>query len=1380
MMNNEKQWSNLTIGAEVTNEYDLQTLLRNTSQEPLLLIRSVEDAKNAARAKYDCALFSVSSPFHMEKADAWTKEEALSNAIIDFFTDSKTDKARSTIKQKPVHIVCADSNLCDNERLFNYVLETTQDFLIHIHQSVPDVIDGTIEFAKQATKRSKRPKSQKDTAKKTTPPKKKSSKEQQENEQEEISNFIVPLTTSEVLTFIDSRTLEELTTYGKHTLEDLAALILDFVNNPYGKHLLLYCPPTGGGKTYSFNVLCKLIAENKNLYKRVNKVFFICDRVKTCEDTLLELEKLSKEAKGQAVIIHRDIENLRLAKEEFFNLEYTALQISSLTGYQQLKNNLQTLWNISESPNKDALSALVQKAALEAVQKSYKCWKDNIVQWLSENEQYRKLNPAERVRFLVNHKDYNYSVLPILFPAMWIYEKKFIYMTISKFHYSIDTLVGERALNLYNNKTEMQDSIVFIDEADTAADIFLNKIIEESTSADIDISLVVETMAPRILKAKFAPGIASDSKIINMMQELRDVYAAYEEKYHVGCARILDANSSSFMYRDSTEVYGPNESDKYHIYDEETNTVTIVNKKNVGKAPHTSNKEYIKETTLLKDSIFNIIKKMTEIALMENPNRTQNDEISSLLKRFGIVDENTINAIIRNIACRPQITTLEEKGDCYFINPGGVQKQEHHESSHYNTSTVENSMATTPENILMAMMNRNAYVILSSATANIPSIRNFCLDWDRFQKEMYHPTQHAIALERDFLNSRNVGLDKVKRNIVVTETLVSTLEQRFIKEVFGEEIEEAAKFVALIKQKLKRCNNTAKDVEESKQYFYGEYLKFINNLLEINKTGFYAQLALYKFCPDLEGDDEALSLLIDKVKTVIPNLEVYTTRSKDITNKVQQFHEAQQQGQKAVLMTSYATAEKGINLQVQLKVDDKDVVVLGKNPDKTLKTDFVQVDIDSIFLGNITHILPSEDVSVADSQKIVAHTLNTAYTCKKLEYTNEMTADETKEAIKKAMNHYSSSPIKSDIRKSKAGVGSVLRTIIQSVGRMFRCSRKRPVIHIAIDGDIMKAFENAHYRRHFLDDDFYNKQNCVVKELIDMLFSTKNQSQTTSFNVSKIQRGNDEINRVLNKISQSGNSPAKQKAITEYETIFKLQQMFFDSNQGFSNLSKSLIFNCAQYGLTDGYSFEIIGEDEYGNAKIGQIGPKSVFPNEVSIEALRLQPFQKEILEKQGFNFEKQSGNWALTPKGFESQKGRIGEALLSFYLTTMCILPTDKSTALPAEIYEVMDFVKEEEDRVLVFDAKYHTILSSDKDKKELVIKYHEKLRKVSEHYGKKVVGFVINTRYNEEAVDTKKYEMHTETFDDQMQLYVVPNIYTQDGFDNETVQKIFKACSK
>ena len=122
-----------------------------------------------------------------------------------------------------------------------------------------------------------------------------------------------------------------------------------------------------------------------------------------------------------------------------------------------------------------------------------------------------------------------------------------------------------------------------------------------------------------------------------------------------------------------------------------------------------------------------------------------------------------------------------------------------------------------------------------------------------------------------------------------------------------------------------------------------------------------------------------------------------------------------------------------------------------------------------------------------------------------------------------------------------------------------------------------------------------------------------------------------------------------------------------------------------------------------------------------------------------------------------------------------MCILPTDKSTALPAEIYEVMDFVKEEEDRVLVFDAKYHTILSSDKDKKELVIKYYEKLRKVCEHYGKKVVGFVINTRYNEEAVDTKKYEMHTETFDDQMQLYVVPNIYTQDGFDNETVQKIF-----
>ena len=389
-----------------------------------------------------------------------------------------------------------------------------------------------------------------------------------------------------------------------------------------------------------------------------------------------------------------------------------------------------------------------------------------------------------------------------------------------------------------------------------------------------------------------------------------------------------------------------------------------------------------------------------------------------------------------------------------------------------------------------------------------------------------------------------------------------------------------------------------------------------------------------------------------------------------------------------------------------------------------------------------------------------------------------MTADETKDAIKKAMTQYHpTSPIKSEIRQSKAGVGSVLRTIIQSVGRMFRCSRKRPVIHIAIDGNIMQAFENAHYRQHFLDDDFYNKQNCVVKELIDMLFFTKNQSKTTP--VPQFKRGNDEINRVLSRISQPGNSSIKQKAIAEYETIFKLQQMFFDSYQGFSNLAKSLVFNCASYGITDGYSFEIVGEDDYGNAQIGHIGPKGIFPNEVSIEALRLQPFQKAILEKKGFNFEKRSGNWALTPKGFESQKGRIGEALLLHYLTSMYILSSDESASLPTEIYEVMDFVKEEKDRVLVFDAKYHTILSSDKDKQELVEKYREKLRKVSEHYGKKVVGFVINTRYNEEAVATQRYEMHTEMFDDQNQLYVVPNIYIKDGFDLEIVQKIFRACA-
>lgn len=1371
-MHNEKQWSNLTTGAEVTNKDELQALLRNTSKEPLLLIRSVEDANNSTQTKYDCALFSTSSPFYMEKTAAWTKDEAVTNAITDFFTDSQTDKVRKTMKQKLVHI-CMDSDLHNNTELLTKAIETTQDFLIQIHKSLPDVIDTEIERARQAAHRCQQLKPQKDTMKKIAPQKKKSAKKQKKNIQEDNTSFVVSLNTSESLMFTDNRPLEELTTYSKSSIDNLSPLVVDFITNKQGKHLFLFFPPTGSGKTYSFNALCNYVIENRNLYEQVNKVFFISDRVKTCEDTVADLKKLSKKAESQAVIIHRDIENLRLAKEEFFALEHTAPIIAKLDGYQQLKEGLCTLWHL------DPLSNQMKKLAEESVQRHYKLWKDKIVSWLSENDQYKKLTPAERVRFLANNKDYNYSILPVLFPAMWIYEKKFIYMTISKFHYSIDTLVGERALNLYNNKTEMNNSLVFIDEADTAADIFLNRIIEESTSADVDITLVVETMAPRILKSKFSPEVASDSKIISMLQELKDSYAVYEEKYHVGCARILDDTSSSFMYRDHTEVYGPNENDKYHVYDRENNSVKIVNKQSVGKAPCTSNKEYIKESTLLKDAIFNIVKRMTELALKENPNRTQNDEISSLLKRFGIVDENTINAIIRHIACQPQITTLEEKGDCYFINPGGVQKQEWHENARYNTSTVENSMATTPENILMAMINRNAYVILSSATANIPSLRNFCLEWDRLKNEMYHPTQHAVELEKEFLDSRNVGLDKVKRDIVVTEILECKLEQYFTKEVFGQNTEEADKFLALVKQKLKRGSNKDRDPEESKQYYYREYLKLVNNLLEINKTGFYAQLVLYKFCPDFEGPDEALSLLIEKIKTIIPDLEVYTTRSKDITSKVQKFHEAQQQGRKAILMTSYATAEKGINLQVQLPVNDKEVVVLGKNTNKTSQQIPVEIDIDSVFLGNITHILPSEDVSVTDDNaKTVAHTLNTAYTCKKLEYTNEMTADETKEAIKKAMNkHYTASPLKSEIRQSKAGVGSVLRTMIQSVGRMFRCNRKRPVIHIAVDGDIVKTFDKAYYRQHFLDDDFYNKQNCVVQELIDMLFSTK--SKTVAFEDTKIKQGNDEINRVLSKISQPGNSPEKQKAIAEYETIFKLQQIFFDSSQGFSKLAKSLVFNCAAYGIKDAYSFEIIGEDEYGNANIGQIGPKGIFPNEVSIAALRLQPFQKTILEKKGFCFEKQSGNWALTPKGFESLKGRIGEALLSYYLTTMGMLSSDKSTSLPPEVYEVMDFVKEEKDRVLVFDAKYYTILSRDHDRKELVEKYREKLRKVSEYYGKKVVGFVINTRYNEEAVATRKYEMHTENFDDQMQLHVVPNIYVQDGFDGDILQKIFKAYS-
>lgn len=1380
----ESEWK--TVADEETTNSNfakithLNNLLRNAEKEPVLLIKAMKDPENATRSRY-VFVYHDTKVSVGEGVGDWTKGEASLQAVIEFFTGNSTGRNRVAATKKTIHIFFAESNLNRYQELYNEVEEIIQDYSTNMYEGYEDLINAATDKALDAYQRRQQLKPEKKTASQRTTSKakstasaldtkkKKHSKKNKQNEDVGDSKSLLSADTSTILEFSDHRTVEELTSKNINEFIDLSTLLIDFVVNPY-KHLSLFSPPTGSGKTYSFNVVCKVVIHNAHLYNYLNRVFFISDRIKTGRDTRNDLQKLDKKAAEHTLILYKDIDNLRANAELIFSLEKEAPELCRLPGYYALISNLKTLLQIAENDNSNLTKNLDAVVLAE-----FGTWRKQIRFWLEQNPEYSVLSPAERVRFLVNHKNKNYSVLTQLFPAMWIYEKKFIYMTIQKFLCPIDTLVGERALNLYTSAKMMKRSLVFIDEADTAPDVFLNHIIEQSTSADIDIASVVETMTPHILNYHFAKSFKEDPKIVEMIDALRPIYEDYEKTYNVGSDRVLTVESSAFMYRDNTEVYGPNMKEKYHIYDEDSNTTFIVDEKEINGRPYVVNQDYIKDTTLLKDSVFKIIKRMVEIAVNQNQTE-QNLEISSLLHKFGLKEKSTIDAITRAIACRPKTATLEEEGESYFINPGGVQKQEYHNDSHYNVSTVENSMASTPESNLRTMMNRGAYVVLSSATADITSIRNFCLSWDGLRKELYQPAQDAIQKEREYLEGRNEGLDKVKRHIIFTDSEESGLESEFIQRAFNGDEAEGQKFLAFVKQHLQRDGGKENPTDKDRLYYYDIYLREANTLLRLHKTGFFAQLALFKFCPEFYegGLDYSFRLLLDRVKTIIPDLETFTANSQNIDEKVQFFHKAQQSGQRTVLLTSYSTAEKGVNLQVALPFDAETMLRIGKfnNPND----DSIQVDIDAIFLGPITHILPnSEDFS--SSKKTVARTLNTAYIAKKLEYTNELTAEEVKETIKNAMDK-KKYPFKSDLLTSKSGIGSVLRTMIQSVGRMFRCNGKRKTLDITIDSSNLRALQNTTYRAEYLGDNFYNKQNCVVKELIDILFSPNLQKKHVVYNIPALDNGRKFTNNLLTKINTPGYGEDKMRAIAEYETIHNMKSFAYEDRTSLSKYVQSLLVNVKtnNFDFSEGYSYETTGVDEFGNTMVGGIADIDAFPRRrVCLDALGLKGFQKEILQRDGFNFDKTSGKFLLSPKGFEMFSGRIGESLIKHWFTYGGLVDLTDNVSFPPELYEVMDFVKEEKDYVIVIDAKYHTVKGSDKDSsRELVAKNCNKLKKVRDFYGKKVIGFVVNARYNETAIG--KFEPHKYPYENEkdIELWVVPNIYTANDFDMSVLQQI------
>ena len=1051
--------------------------------------------------------------------------------------------------------------------------------------------------------------------------------------------------------------------------------------------------PTSFGKTYSI-------------------VHAICDYLKAWREQGNITEYAVTDGGGfrQIIFVTTLIKNLpskelrNLLGNELFEEEVTELEAN----YKTLAKSLDVLKSVPSVFNSETLQNLIKyieifennqitdsefrKEIQEKIGSLDLSFRQEITSILKNDGKRTKASRLKAIK-----KEKKYSWIKNVYPSVLVDEKKVILMTIDKLMMGRQVIVENYP---YLSPEFLHNKIVFIDEFDATKDYIIKDIIKPQLALRTDLLDLFLNIRDALVEKRFSNDLLQankrlETKKLNLDVLTKRAIETYENYYLSYPYRTESTERTrTFIFNDGAVLTIAKKSNKDRLWGVlEKSKSRIAIKQGTGADYAKSYKEgnvkidemirwitgfiklfskFLYEWATEYANLINEQKKDNHINGSEEEMMTFDDAVSTILKK--ITTDRKQGDILRKdlLALHyKEVKGLGEITDSYYKD--GFLYYELSDDSRHNDDTIISmvNVSSTPESILL-IMTENALVFAVSATATVPSVTgNYSLRFikDNLGAKYVNIIDSENELKKfihEELNKKYQPYqDKIKVNVQTILTGDSDIEGML--RIF--ESKSIAKQI-INKVSVSVCET---DQNINNDYYIERYCNIAKVMRDFAKHP-ELQSLLYLGMASAKDENgstlrkDVLGYIVERVNkdaNLQQNdaIDLFYLTSSTFDDDKAHMSELLKAGKKMFIISTYKTVGAGQNLQHP--VCEKYRPFLIELPKKDGDTrDYSEKDIDSIYLGDITHLVANlQNRKEFDEETLLRHIIQAEEL-----YENFEISSATKKKMVRAGFDSISKEEGTDMYNilSQCRSISLMRTrdVIQATGRMGRTNLRNQNIRIYVDERVLGGLDKL-----LLGDNILlSPEMKAISDKVGKYTSsyTEQKSQVVLEAIKRTEDGRRLISRILY------NSEIRKCWYRDYielwehmrETVLKhptANEQLYSSESLIHNL---YISNGG--GVLSYYHFAICN-DNFHDVKIGFDG-KEVLKREthdddsssvieVSHQAVRLDvilnyPGLKEYFVQQGYATEFTAEKYIMSPILYQNiYKGALGEVAGKYIL---------------------------------------------------------------------------------------------------------------------------------
>lgn len=1137
-------------------------------------------------------------------------------------------------------------------------------------------------------------------------------------------------------------------------------LLQDFCFSNSEPGLLLIDMPTGTGKTYNS---IEFIYKN---YKKVkNKIIFITNLKKNLPIDKLRgfFEKDNKldEFEKDVLFLDNNVDTLI----EHFN------EVDSFIPYDKFSKN-GTLYNVKrcikvintikdnltnksskeleEFGSKDNAYFIMSQAKEDLKEKYEKELRTIIEEELKYDSEGKRRTKAQKLDLIKT--DPNYQWISVLYPAVNTDDKKIIFMSIDKFLVRNSTII-EPSYNIIDNKSLLDNSILFIDEFDASKDILLKSIIKESLDTQVSVVELFRIIYSGLENTSFSKLLTEVSNKLNdniqkkehrfytpdeILDEFRTRANEIEKKYKLINFHKLDESEkerANFLFQDY----------QFHtILSDEKNCVYLENDKEtrVNWIKKTDKKVILEEENLFAllqsiKSFFayfqNGVKLLADnyLALKKERKQETNNfsyeaSIKTVLSEFGIEGKylNYLTSQILNTkkARSNKIVDLKSELD-FSVYEKGFRFYNFIDSDTFDTQSKIQllSFNMSPEKILIYLC-MNSKVIGISASGTLETVTgNYDLTY--VKKKLGSLFYEINQEEQDRINKSIIKSLGDYTDVIIDIDKCSITDKNYyevLKSILSEQDYDAI---------TKKIDGYATD-----SYVKSRYCKIVYAIDKFFKRNIHSFLFLTNVSmnSNLDFNYDCINFIFSTLKPQnCKNAYCYSLEGslEKFENLKQAIKDKLKLGKRVFVVSTYQTLGAGQNLQYEYDENYEDLLrIINDNSYGKKHKDF-----DALFLDKPTNLFVNMNSKPNEEQL-----LKFIYQVKCLEEVGYFNLEQATTEIKKGIKIlYHASSLKTNTPRSKHIYMHTAKIILQAIGRICRTNTKNTNIFISFDQQMEN--ELAYCKDELLKRPLNNE----LRKLLNTCENVKTEVDISLFNInnSKIQKSNDRINTLKEFRSASD--------VSKWEELRDVVLKHPYDNVGIHN---EYDIYCELKDANDHYYYN---KNEFGkfNITYDKYNDYCICENLANLKTLMSIKSIKEYFETNGYATTFEKSNYLLLPNVFQRiYLGALGEVVGTFLVNKFLKdvnLKLERITSL--ERYEKFDFVFDNDKYV---DFKYWNG-SQDKDRKKEIERILNKLKTCQGSHG-----YIIN------ILKPKNYDPKDYISPDS-RLIIIPYLY-----DSETRQ--------